>query len=176
MTVCHHNGVSLSSGRASTGRLALHRYSWPRLVFTLPPGDLQMAAQDGGVIPARGASFLAASYVCFTHPLLLRCLICGQMAHQREERFWEALSQDLGTISSNVLGISHAGGNSIWASLTGMSLGLSRCRNIEGAYMQYLQYLHFQKKKKKKRGLVRTEHIKMALFCKRGEGSQDIQE
>lgn len=148
MTVCHHNGVSLSSGRASTGRLALHRYSWPPLVFTLPPSDLQMAAQDGGVVP--GTSFHTASYVCFTHPVLLRCLVCGQMAHQREERFWEALSQDLGTISPNVLGISHAGGNSIWASLTGMSLGLSRCRNIEGAYMQYLQYLHFQKKRKKR--------------------------
>lgn len=61
-----------------------------------------------------------------------RCLVHGQMAHQSEERFREALSQDLGTISSNVLGISRAGGNSIWASLTGMSSGLSRCRNIEG--------------------------------------------
>lgn len=70
-------------------------------------------------------------------------LLSGQMAHQSEGRYQEALSQDLGTISSNVLGISLAGGNSIWASLTGMSSGLSRCRNIEGGYWGfYLQDLH----------------------------------
>lgn len=71
------------------------------------------------------------------------------MAHQSEERFREALSQDLGTISSNVLGISRAGGNSIWASLTGMSSGLSRCRNIEGGAVGALSAVSSHLKEKK---------------------------
>lgn len=79
-----------------------------------------------------------------------RRLVRGQMAHQSEERFREALSQDLGTISSNVLGISRAGGNSTWASLTGMSSGLSRCRNIEGGAVGALYAVSSHLKGKKK--------------------------
>lgn len=35
MAVCHTNGLSLSSGRASVGGVALHRSSWPPIA--LPP-------------------------------------------------------------------------------------------------------------------------------------------
>lgn len=84
-----------------------------------------------------------------------------------KERSREALSQDLGTISSNVLGISRAGGNSIWASLTGMSSGLSRCRNIgrgrgkegEEAYAASAVSSHLEEKKKKNQ-LIRSRSVK----------------
>lgn len=45
MAVCHANGLSLSSGRASMGRSALHRSSWPPIAVPSLPDDLLAGAQ-----------------------------------------------------------------------------------------------------------------------------------
>lgn len=146
MTVCHHNGVSLSSGRTSAGRLALHCSSWPRLFSVLGLDDLPAAAWDEEVIPARGFSFLAAEHVYFTLPLLLRYPIRGQMGFfplnaSSKWRFWLPHSRDLGTISPNVPDMSHAEGKSPQTSFTGMSEGLESTHTPTQTHVYICRFL-----------------------------------
>lgn len=75
MALCHRNGASLSSGRRLHGTLrALHRCALastrPRPAAEWPSASGSRRRGGSRAVPARGPSFLAVCYVCFTPPPL----------------------------------------------------------------------------------------------------------
>lgn len=90
MAVCHSNGLSVSSGRASVGHLALHCSSWPPIAFAPMLDDLLAGAEDVKVIAERGFCFFTTSQLCFPLRLLERYfseMVSFRMFQRNEERF-----------------------------------------------------------------------------------------